>query len=179
MDTARPEAASTIATLKDKIGKVVLLSGDNQRVVNSISQTVGIQEAFGDLLPEDKVNAIENLLKDYNKVAMIGDGVNDAPAMARSTVSISMRAVGSDVALETADIALMTNNLENIPFSVDLSKYTKKIITQNIRISMGMVFVLVPLTLFGIAGLSPAVVAHEGSTIVVVLNALRILKFEY
>ena len=139
--------------------------------------TVGIKEAKGNLLPEDKVVAIDELLNQFDSVAMIGDGVNDAPAMAKSTVSIAMRAIGSDVALETADIALMTNNLENIPFTIELSRNTNRIIQQNIWISMLMVLILVPLSLLGITTIGPTVIAHEGSTIIVVLNALRILKF--
>lgn len=178
MDTPRPEASTAITIIKSKLEKLILLSGDNQKVVDSVAKTVGIDDALGNQLPEDKVDAIQKLIQTYGKVAMIGDGVNDAPAMATSTVSISMRAIGSDVALETADIALMTNNLNNIPFTINLSQQTKKIIKQNIWISMGMVCILVPLTLLGIASIGPAVVAHEGSTVFVVINALRLLRIK-
>lgn len=178
MDTPRIEALPAINSIKKHVNKIILLSGDNQNVVDNVAATVGIEEATGNLLPEDKVKAIKELKKAFTKVAMIGDGVNDAPAMASSTVSMSMRAIGSDVALETADIALMSNDLNNIPFTINLSRQTNKIIKQNIWISMGMVCILVPLTLFGIAAIGPAVIAHEGSTIIVVLNALRLLKFK-
>jgi len=178
MDTPRKEAIGAIQSTKRMVKKLSLLSGDNQNVVDAIAFITGIEDARGNMLPEDKVQAIEQLKVTYNKVAMIGDGVNDAPAMARSDVSISMRAIGSDVALETADIALMSNNLNNIPFTIKLSQQTRKIIKQNIWISMGMVCILVPLTLLGVAAIGPTVIAHEGSTILVVLNALRLLRFK-
>jgi len=179
MDVARAEAKSTIESLK-KIGikKTLMLTGDNQKVAVAIAKVLGISNPQGDLLPEDKVNAIHTLQSKNYKVAMIGDGVNDAPAMARSSVGVAMGAAGSDVALETADIALMADKLENLPFAIALSRKAKSIIKQNLIISLGMVALLVPLTLFGIAEIGPAVVGHEGSTLIVVLNALRLLKFE-
>lgn len=179
MDVARPEAISTLAALK-KIGikKMVMLTGDNQKVADAIAQNIGITEPLGNLLPEDKVTAIEKLLKEKGGVAMIGDGVNDAPAMAKSTVGIAMGAAGSDVALETADIALMADRLDNLPFAIGLSRKAKSIIKQNLIISLGMVAVLVPLTLVGTIAIGPAVVFHEGSTLLVVLNALRLLRFQ-
>lgn len=179
MDVARPEAISTLAALK-KIGikRMVMLTGDNQKVADSIAKSIGITDPLGSLLPEDKVTAIEQLKEQLGGVAMVGDGVNDAPAMAKSTVGIAMGAAGSDVALETADIALMADKLDNLPFAIGLSRKAKLIIKQNLIISLGMVALLVPLTMMGTIAIGPAVVGHEGSTVIVVLNALRLLKYE-
>ncbi len=179
MDIARPEAASTLAALKNMgIKRMVMLTGDNQKVANAIAKSIGITDPLGSLLPEDKVNAIDRLKQEVGNVAMVGDGVNDAPAMARSTVGIAMGAAGSDVALETADIALMADKLDNLPFAIGLSRKTKIIIKQNLIISLGMVALLVPLTITGTIAIGPAVVGHEGSTVLVVLNALRLLRYE-
>lgn len=178
MDIARTEAKTTLKQLKIQgIKTLLMLTGDNQNVADSVANELGITHPKGNLLPEHKVEEIEQLSKGGYVVAMIGDGVNDAPAMARSTVGIAMGAAGSDVALETADIALMSDKLSNLPFAFGLSRMAKSIIKQNLVISLGMVAILVPLTIFGIAGIGPAVIAHEGSTIVVVLNALRLLNY--
>lgn len=179
MDVARPEAMETLAALKTLgIRRMIMLTGDNQRVADAVAKTIGVTDPLGSLMPEDKVAAIEKLLQEEGKVAMVGDGVNDAPALAKSTVGIAMGAAGSDVALETADIALMADKLETLPFAIGLSRKTRSIIRQNLWISLGMVAVLIPLTILGIAELGPAVVAHEGSTLVVVANALRLLGYE-
>jgi len=179
MDVERPEAAETLKALS-KIGikRMVMLTGDNQKVANAIASKIGITDPMGNLLPIDKVNAIEAIKKQEGKVAMVGDGVNDAPAMAKSTVGISMGAAGSDVALETADIALMADKLDNLPFAIGLSRKANLIIKQNLFISLGMVAILVPLTILGTIAIGPAVVGHEGSTVIVVLNALRLLRYE-
>jgi Cd2+/Zn2+-exporting ATPase len=178
-DVARKDAREALAAL-NKLGirKMIMLTGDNQKVAEAIAKEIGITEAWGNLLPEQKVQAIEKLKATEKKVAMVGDGVNDAPAMAKSTVGIAMGAAGSDVALETADIALMADQLNNLPFAIGLSKKAYRIIRQNIIISMGMVLVLIPLTLLGIADMGPAVIGHEGSTLVVVFNALRLLAYK-
>jgi Cd2+/Zn2+-exporting ATPase len=179
MDIARPEAISTLAALKKTgIKRMVMLTGDNQQVADAIAKNIGITDPMGSLLPEDKVKAIEQLIEQEGGVAMVGDGVNDAPAMAKSTVGIAMGAAGSDVALETADIALMADKLDNLPFAIGLSRKAKLIIKQNLIISLGMVAILVPLTIMGTIAIGPAVVGHEGSTVIVVLNALRLLKYE-
>lgn len=179
MDLPREKAYSTIQSLKKMgIKNMIMLTGDHQAIGNTIAQKIGLTEAKGDLLPENKVQYISDLKAKYQKVAMIGDGVNDAPAMANATVGIAMGAAGSDVALETADVALMSDKIEKLPFVIGLSRASKKIITQNIFISMGMVAILVPLTLLGIAKIGPAVIMHEGSTLLVVMNALRLLIYK-
>ena len=176
MDVARKEAKVTLSKLKNLgINKMVMLTGDHQNVANAIASQIGITNPLGNLLPEDKVEAIKNLGNDGSQVAMVGDGVNDAPAMATSAVGIAMGAAGSAVALETADVALMADKLEKLPFAIKLSRAANLIIRQNLWISLGMVAILMPLTILGIASIGPAVVAHEGSTLLVVLNALRLL----
>ncbi|MDX1363899.1 MAG: heavy metal translocating P-type ATPase [Arenibacter latericius] len=179
MDVPRKLASQTLARLK-KIGikQMIMLTGDHQRVGDSIAKQIGLTDAKGNLLPEDKVKAIEELQKNNTKVAMVGDGVNDAPAMAISTVGIAMGAAGSDVALETADVALMSDKIQSLPFVIGLSRESRRIIKQNLWISMGVVALLVPATIFGFANIGVAVAIHEGSTLVVVLNALRLLRYD-
>lgn len=179
MDVARKDARETLAELKKRgIRRMIMLTGDNQNVAEAIAKEIGITDAWGNLLPEQKVEAIEKLKSVEKKVAMVGDGVNDAPAMAKSTVGIAMGAAGSDVALETADIALMADQLSNLPFAIGLSRKARTIINQNLIISLGMVAILVPLTILGYAKIGPAVVGHEGSTVIVVFNALRLLAYK-
>ncbi len=176
MDTPRRNAKATISRLR-KLGidQMIMISGDNQPVADSVAMAVGIDDAWGELMPEDKVAAIQKL-RGEREVAMVGDGVNDAPAMAAATVGIAMGAAGSDVALETADVALMADDLKTLPFAVGLSRKTGRIIRQNLWFSLGMVAVLVPATLFGLQ-LGFAVLFHEGSTLLVVGNALRLLAY--
>lgn len=176
MDTPRDAAAGVILRLR-KLGitRMVMMSGDNGRVAEAVAQQVGLDKAWGDLMPEDKVAAIQRFRAEQ-EVAMVGDGVNDAPAMSHATVGIAMGAAGSDVAFETADVALMGDDLTRLPFVIGLSRSTNRIIRQNLWISLGMVAVLVPATLFGL-NLGAAVVFHEGSTLLVVANALRLLAY--
>ncbi|WP_407272907.1 heavy metal translocating P-type ATPase [Radiobacillus sp. PE A8.2] len=179
MDTPKKEAKSVISSLKQiGIKRVIMLTGDNQRVANSVASEIGITDAWGGLLPEDKVDAINKLKQQENKVAMVGDGVNDAPAMTKSTVGIAMGAAGSDVALETADIALMADNLTDLPFAIGLSRKSKSIIKQNLWVSLGVTALLIPATIFNFAGIGIAVLIHEGSTLLVVFNALRLLAYD-
>ncbi len=180
MDMPRPAAPGVIRNLREMgIRRIIMISGDHQRVADSIGAQVGVDESWGDLLPEQKVDAIRKLMEQEKEVAMVGDGVNDAPAMAHATVGIAMGAAGSDVALETADVALMADDLGKMPVAVGLSRQTRKIIRQNIFISLGMIAFLVPFVLFGYAGMGLAVLLHEGSTLVVVLNALRLLGYNH
>lgn len=177
MDTPREAARGVISDLRSLgVQRMFMLSGDNQQVADAVAKSVGLEEAKGDLMPDDKVRVIQTLSTEGG-VAMVGDGVNDAPAMAGATVGIAMGAAGSDVALETADVALMADDLRHLPFVVGLSRKTRAIIQQNLWISLGMVAFLLPATTFGLS-LGPAVVLHEGSTLVVVANALRLLSYE-
>lgn len=179
MDVARKEAKNTLSKLKEiGIRRMIMLTGDNQRVANAVASTIGITDPMGGLLPQDKVDAIEKLKEEEGKVAMVGDGVNDAPAMAKSTVGIAMGAAGSDVALETADIALMADRLENLPFAIGLSRSAKSIIRQNLWLSLGIVAILIPSAIIGWASIGVAVIIHEGSTLLVVGNALRLLSYK-
>ena len=178
MDTARESAMPVVGALRQVgIRRMIMISGDNQRVADAIAGELGLDEAWGDLMPEDKVASIKTLREQEGKVAMVGDGVNDAPAMATATVGIAMGAAGSDVALETADVALMADDLARLPFAVGLSRATSRIIKQNLYVSLGVVALLIPATLLGL-GIGPAVFFHEGSTLLVVVNALRLLAFK-
>ena len=177
MDTAREGAREALAELRSLgIERMLMISGDHTKVAEAIGQEVGLDEAIGDLMPQDKVDMIDALSREA-KVAMVGDGVNDAPAMAKATVGIAMGAAGSDVALETADVALMADDLRHLPFAVGLSRKSRAIIRQNVYVSLGIVAILVPATIFGL-GIGPAVIAHEGSTLLVVFNALRLLGYK-
>jgi len=176
MGTPRDAAAGVILRLRKLgISRMVMMSGENRRVAKAVAMQVGLDEAWGDLMPEDQVATTQRFWADQ-EVAMPGDGVNDAPAMAHVAVGIAMGAAGSDVALETADVALMGDDLTRLPFVIGLSRATGSIIRQNLWISLGMVALLVTATLFGLQ-ISVAVVLHDGSPLLVVTNALRLLAY--
>lgn len=176
MDTPRPAARGVIDQLRSLgVRRMIMLSGDNQAVADAIAREVGLTEAQGDLMPDDKVARIRDLSRSQG-VAMVGDGVNDAPALAAATVGIAMGAAGSDVALETADVALMADDLRHLPFAVGLSRQTSRVIRQNLWFSLGVVAFLVPATLLGLR-MGAAVLFHEGSTLLVVFNALRLMAY--
>ena len=158
--------------------RIVMLTGDHRAVGEAIGKEVGVDEVRGELLPEDKVAAIQALLKEYGAVAMVGDGVNDAPALAQATVGIAMGAAGTATALETADVALMADDLARLPFAIGLSRKARAIIRQNLYLSLGVIALLILATTTGVFGIGPAVVVHEGSTLVVIANALRLLLHE-
>ncbi|MHB8778743.1 MAG: heavy metal translocating P-type ATPase [Anaerolineales bacterium] len=178
-DTLRLEAAATMKALK-KIGveHTIMLTGDNVRSASAIAAQVGLTDYRADLMPEDKLTVIRDLVKQYGQVAMIGDGVNDAPALANATVGIAMGGAGTDVALETADVALMGDDLSKLPFAVGLGRATRNIIMQNLFISLGVIALLIVTSLTGIVSIGVAVIFHEGSTLVVVANALRLLGYQ-
>lgn len=178
MDSPRAESVQVLDALRGaNIGQLVMISGDNQRVADAVGRKVGIDTAIGELLPEDKVTEIGRLSDTHQPIAMVGDGVNDAPAMARADIGIAMGAAGSTVALETCDIALMSDDLGRVPFAVRLSRATSRIIRQNLIASLAVVAFLVIATFAGL-GIGAVVLIHEGSTLIVVANALRLLNFE-
>lgn len=158
--------------------RIVMLTGDHRAVGEAIAKEVGVDEVRGELLPEDKVTAMQELLRTYGRVAMVGDGVNDAPALAQATVGIAMGAAGTAAALETADVALMADDLGRLPFAIGLSRTARAIIRQNLYLSLVVIAVLILATTTGVFGIGPAVLVHEGSTLVVIANALRLLLYE-
>lgn len=159
------------------IKRIVMLTGDNAGVGAAIGNDVGVDEVRANLLPEDKVTAIKELTTN-GLVAMVGDGVNDAPALAHATIGIAMGGAGTAAALETADVALMGDDLGHLVFAVGLSRQARRVIKQNLFIALGVIAVLVVATVTGTVGIGPAVVVHEGSTLVVIANALRLLMYK-
>lgn len=177
-DQPRANAAATITRLRAAgIDRIVMLTGDNKGVGDAIGKAVGVDEVRAGLLPEDKVTAIQELAQS-GRVAMVGDGVNDAPALAHASVGIAMGGAGTAAALETADVALMGDDLGRLPFVIALSRQARAIIRQNLYVSLSVIVLLAGATLMGFARIGPAVVIHEGSTLVVIANALRLLAFE-
>ncbi len=176
-DTIRADAKSTVQALHSVgIKKVVILSGDNQRTVDAIAKEAGIDEAYGDLLPEDKVERIRALVAEYGHVGMVGDGVNDAPAMALANIGIAMGGVGTDAAIETADIALVQDELRKIPQVIRLGQRTARIIKVNIAFALGLKALFLVLAFVGVTSLWLAILADTGATLLVIANALRLLQ---
>ena len=176
-DTVRSGAHHVIQTLKQTgIAQTVMLSGDNSRVAKAIAAQVGIDEARAPLMPADKVTAVREMGKKH-AVAMVGDGVNDAPALAAAAVGVAMGGAGSDAALETADVVLMSDDLSRLPFALSLADKATAIMKQNLVIALGVSGVLIVAAVLGITQISQAVVLHEGSTLVVVFNGLRLLGY--
>jgi Cd2+/Zn2+-exporting ATPase len=176
-DAVRPEARSVVEALRRAgIDHVVMLTGDNEATARAIAEQTGIEEVRAELLPADKVTAVEELVKEYAGVAMVGDGVNDAPAMARATLGIAMGAAGSDAAIETADVALMSDDLAKLPWLIRHSKRTLGIVRQNITLSLSVKALFVVLTFVGAASLWAAIAADMGVSLIVIANALRLLR---
>jgi len=179
-DTLRPEAAELVAQLhRVGVKHVVMLTGDNEHVASIIAAQAGFDEFHANLLPEQKVEKLKELQSKYGPVAMVGDGVNDAPALATATIGIAMGAAGTDVALETADVVLMSSELNKIPYAIALSKHARRVVWQNIIFSLGVILTLVIVALLPFINLPLpiGVVGHEGSTLIVVANGLRLLVY--
>ncbi len=177
-DVVRTVAPAVVGTLR-RLGvrRILMLTGDNERAARAIARQVGIDEWHAGLLPEQKVDIVRDLQRSGLRVAMAGDGVNDAPALATADVGIAMGAAGSDVALETADVVLMADDLEKLPYAIELSRRARQVIIQNLGFALAVIVVLVAGVLIRGLPLTLTVVGHEGSTIVVALNGLRLLGF--
>lgn len=175
MDKIKDLSQNTIDSLKNRKIKTIMLTGDNEGTARAVSTKIGIDEYFANLLPEDKVNVIEELLAKYKHVVMVGDGINDAPALARSSVGIAMGAAGSDVAIETADISLMHDDISRVNYLIDLSKKTMNVVKENVSISILIKVSFAILAVIGLVTLWMAVaIGDMGLSLAVILNALRI-----
>jgi len=176
-DGVRPQAAATVSAMKAAgIKRVVMLTGDNEGTARAVAEATGVDEFKAELLPEDKVNTVESLVKELEHVAMIGDGVNDAPALAAATLGIAMGAAGTDAAIETADIALMSDDLSRLPWLIRHSRRTLGIIKQNIWFALGLKVVFMALAVVGWATLWMAIAADTGASLLVIFNGLRLLR---
>lgn len=177
LDTLNTNAKSSVAYFNDAGIQTIMLTGDNKHTAETVAKEAGIKEYYGELLPEDKVFHVQQLKEKYGKNAMVGDGVNDAPALATATIGVAM-GEGTDVAMDVADVVIMENNLEKLIYTHRLSKKMKKVIKQNIIFSVVVILTLIVLNLMQLLTIPLAVIGHEGSTILVILNGLRLLKEE-
>ncbi|WP_083613599.1 heavy metal translocating P-type ATPase [Paenibacillus sp. P46E] len=175
-DTLRSNAAMAVKQLQAMNKRVVMLTGDATSTAEAIGRQAGIDEIYAEMLPDGKLEVIRKLTEKYGKVAMVGDGVNDAPALAASSVGIAMGAVGSDVALETANVVLMTDDIAKIPYAISLGSRTSRVIKQNITFALAVILILVVSNFAGGINLPSGVVSHEGSTLAVILSGLRLLR---
>ena len=176
-DAIREETQDAIRQLHEAgVERLVMLTGDNEGTARAIAKEAGIDEVHAELLPEDKVAAVERLVKQHKIVAMIGDGVNDAPALACASLGLAMGAAGSDAAIETADIALMSDDLSKLPWLIYHSRRTLRIIRQNIGFSLAVKLMFMALTFAGSATLWAAIAADMGASLLVIGNGLRLLR---
>ena len=176
-DRLRSEAKEAVQKLKQiGMGQVVMLTGDNEGTAKSIAREAGVDQYFARLLPDDKVEKIKELRGKYGRIAMVGDGINDAPAIAASNLGIAMGAAGTDIALETADIALMSDDLSKLPIAFNLSRRTVRTIRQNIIITLAVIAFLVPAALAGWIGMVPGLLINEAGGLAVIINGLRLLR---
>jgi Cd2+/Zn2+-exporting ATPase len=177
-DEIRPDSVSAIKELQKLNVKLIMLTGDSEKAAHYVGRQVGIENVFGGLLPEDKSEKIKELLEEFDGVAMVGDGINDSPALALSTVGIAMGAAGSDTAIETANIALMNDKLSLIPFLIRLSKKTLSRIKFNTIGAIGVKLVFITLAFMGYSSLVFAIAADVGVTLIVILLSLNLMTFE-
>lgn len=178
MDEIKPDSVTALLELKELNIETIMLTGDHENAAQFVAKQVGIKKIFGGLLPEDKADRIKELLIEYKSVAMVGDGINDAPALAQSTVGIAMGTAGSDTAIETANIALMNDKLSLIPFLIRLSKATLSRIKMNTIGAIAVKLIFITLAIFGISHLVLAIAADVGVTLIVILLSLRLRGFE-
>ena len=176
-DELREAAPGVVASLQDAGVRTVMLTGDNERTARAVAESVGIDEYAAELLPEDKQERIRQYREDGHVVAMVGDGINDAPSLATADVGIAMGAAGTDTAIETADMALMADDLERIPYAVTLSKATRRNILENVAIAIGTVTLLLAGVLTNSVHLAGGMLVHEGSVLLVILNGMRLLRY--
>lgn len=174
-DTIKDSSREAITSLKALGITPVMLTGDNQATASSVANEAGIDQARGNLLPEDKLSAIKELQKQYGLTAMTGDGINDAPALAQADVGVAMGAAGTDTAMEAADVVVMNDDLRRIAETVKLSRSTHAILWQNITLALGIKAVFLVLAVFGNASMWMAVFADMGASLLVVVNGLRLL----
>jgi Cd2+/Zn2+-exporting ATPase len=178
-DVLRPDAIQAVKELKALgVERVVMLTGDHNRVAKAIAAQAGVDEFYADLMPEDKLRLIKDLKTHYGLTAMVGDGVNDAPALAAANIGIAMGAAGSDVALETADVVLMADNLKNLPYVIDLSRKTRQTLMFNLGFALFMIALMIAAIFTVQLPLPLAVIGHEGGTVLVALNGLRLLAYK-
>jgi Cd2+/Zn2+-exporting ATPase len=178
MDEIKPDSAAALKEMEAMSIEPVMLTGDSEKAANYVAQQVGIKRIFGNMLPENKAEKIKELLQQYGKVAMVGDGINDAPALAQSTVGIAMGAAGSDTAIETANIALMNDKLSLIPFLIRLSKKTLQRIKFNTIGAIAVKLIFISLAFVGYSNLVFAIAADVGVTLIVILTSLRLMNFK-
>ena len=177
-DAVRPDIARMINDIKAENVHPVMLTGDNESVANKVAHEVGIDEVHAALLPEEKLAWLTKLKEKYGNVVMAGDGINDSPALARADVGIAMGGAGNAQVLETADVVLLNDDLEKLPFAIRLSKFVNTLIHQNVIISLGVKFLIAIIALFGWTPLWVAVLADVGISLLVTLNGTRALRFE-
>jgi Cd2+/Zn2+-exporting ATPase len=177
-DTLRNESTTSITELhRVGIRHIVMLTGDSRQTAQALARQLPSLEHRAELLPEQKLSAVEQLKEKYGQIAMVGDGINDAPALASADVGIAMGGVGSDTSLETADVVLMSDDLSKIPYAIALGKKTLSIIRQNVVLALATKAVFLVLGVFGLTSLWLAVLADDGATLVVILNAFRVLRY--